>query len=63
MGHPHSLGGDDPDGVWTPEGTLLVVVEGGYLLHLEGGGAAGERDSGPGSVIPVGVAAQHQIGC
>ena len=62
MGHPQSLGGEDVDGVFPPLAALGIVVEGVQPIHLKSGGVAGERYGLPGPVVPVFMAAQHQVG-
>ena len=61
MGHPHALGTEDVDFVPTPEGTLLIVVEGVYNVHGGCQGPAGKGHALGAAVIPVVVGAEDAL--
>ncbi len=61
VGDPQPISGNNMDGIGAAQGAALRVVEGVQLLHLEGDGTPGQLYRLPGAVVPVLMAAQHQV--
>ena len=61
MGHPQALGGEDTDGILAPQSTLLRVVVGLDLLHLDGVAPSGEGHQLRAGVVVVLMAAVDAV--